>query len=203
MILKMISSASRLRHWIGVGCFFLVTVSGVYGFVTATYKESRYQAQLAGLSERELAIRELIESDGYGLAIVDGTGEIKEWNPALAEWSNWPVEQALGKNIEEVVQGKEVGTFLEVMNAAKQPIEGGKEPVHPKTTVAYCSLKPKGEKPPIPVRVTVRVVDSPKGPYAVAIVDKQQEVKLLDAPAVDSPKSAKVEKQMMEESRGD
>lgn len=204
---QMASPHSRVRHWIGIACIVVVMGSGAYSFINAIRQQSRYKAQLAGMSERSLAIHELIESDGYGLAVVDQMGKIKEWNPALAEWSNWPVDKAMGNNIEEVMEepfkSQHAKAFLSAMNKARKDISTGELAKKAPVTVAYCTIIPKGEKPPVPVRVTVRVVESPKGPYAIAIVDKQQRVKLLDAPSMGTPKSAKVEKQMMEQSRGD
>jgi PAS domain S-box-containing protein len=175
------------RQICGLVCWTLALVFFSVGLVQANRKTIAEQAKaaaereqaardLAAATSKEQAVNALIDSAVYGMAIVDQSGRIVSWNLAMARLSGWPTEEAIGKNlaglIPEEMRQRHSDAFRRAMADPK---------AHQQTQVVECAIQPRDlKKKPVPVRVTVRVVNAAKGPYAIATIDRQRSVVELD-----------------------
>lgn len=139
-------------------------------------RAERAKAEADALAERESAIGDMRETAMHGYAAVDHEGRIIEWNPALTRWLGYSREEIIGRKITEIMEPADAALHAPAFKAHM----ADKSKWQLVVTVACQVIHKDGPAhPPVPIRVTARVLptkENPSVPYAIALVDLQSRI---------------------------
>jgi PAS domain S-box-containing protein len=123
--------------------------------------------------DRVDALRGLLTSTHYGLAIVDPRGQIVEWNPAMEDLTGWPAADAKAQGLAAIIGEQMLPRHQKAFDAAFARPEDSR-----KVQRVRCMLDHRDKcRPPIPIIVSVRVVTARSGKrFAVAHVDRERAI---------------------------
>jgi PAS domain S-box-containing protein len=141
---------------------------------TRAHRETRIQFERA--TERTEAIEALLDSENFGYAIMDQEGRVIEWNPALERLTAWTEKEVREKGL-SILMPPDI--YLRHAKAVSKIM--GMDYLQGKVAVVNCTIEPHdGGMQPLPVRITVRTVQSKSGKrFAIAHIDPARAVKEL------------------------
>jgi PAS domain S-box-containing protein len=139
------------------------------------HRETRHLNMERGVKVE--AIEAMLDSEEFGYAIMDQSGKIIEWNPALERITGWTQEEVKQNGLETLMVPKMAEDHKK---AVYRSMSGMLVPG--KVISILCEIpSPVEGEPPIPVKVSVRTVKAHNGErYAIAHVDLQKSVKVFD-----------------------
>ncbi len=85
--------------------------------------------------ERTLYMEAILTSTPNAILTLDTENQIKEWNPGAERLFGYAKEEAIGRDLDELVGGKDPSTYDEALGLTRQ-VSGGR-PVPPTETVRY------------------------------------------------------------------
>jgi len=144
---------------------------------TRAHRETKIQ--LDETEARTDAIEAMLDSTDFGYAIMDQEGKVIEWNPALERLSHWSEKEVKDKGLEVLMPPD---LFIRHSKSISKVM--GEDILSGKVSIVNCEIKPHEEgSPPLPVKITVRTVQSKKGKrYAIAHVDRQKQIQTFSLP---------------------
>lgn len=164
-------SRMRLSGVAGLASFILTVL-----VFTRVHRETTVQFERT--SARTEAIQAMLDSQDFGYAIMDQEGKVIEWNPALERLTHWTEKEVKEKGLGIVMSNEAL--FNKHLKAVSKVF--GADFIGGHVSVINCIMTPHGEEDkPLPVRITVRMVQSQKGKrFAIAHVDPTNVVKEIN-----------------------
>jgi hypothetical protein len=164
------------------GLIIALTMS-VGAFIDARNKDARKAAELAALTEEQLAEDSINENLNFGRAIISADGTIIKWNAALQKWTRW--KDAVGKPLVTVIPEEMRPAHVAAFNNAIERVSKGEKY---KTPAIECQL-PRIDDPTKVTHVTIvtNIVKSKipgRKPFVVAHVFLTKALQKIDASAL-------------------